>query len=83
MLIFCSIALIFGGKTVVDQISSSQIYLAALASDLNLSEEDSKKDNLDTAEESGPLWVDNWTTAYNSKPMWQLSLGYFVCGPLG
>ena len=31
MLIFCSIALLFGGKTVIDQISSSQIYLAALA----------------------------------------------------
>jgi len=26
------------------------------------------------------LWVDKWTTAYNSKPMWQLSIGYFVCG---
>ena len=28
----------------------------------------------------GPLWVDKWTKAYKSKPMWQLSLGYFVCG---
>ena len=31
MLIFGSIALIFGGKTVIDQISSSQIYLASLS----------------------------------------------------
>ena len=61
-------------------VPSSIIVLKNTPSDLNLSEEDSKKDNLDTAEESGPLWVDNWTTAYNSKPMWQLSLGYFVCG---
>ena len=61
-------------------VPSSIIVLKNAPSDLNLSEEDSKKDNLDTAEESGPLWVDNWTTAYNSKPMWQLSLGYFVCG---
>lgn len=30
--------------------------------------------------EEGPLWVDKWTKAYKSKPMWQLSLGYFVCG---
>ena len=34
----------------------------------------------ESSEESGPLWVDKWTTAYNSKPMWQLSIGYFVCG---
>tara|TARA_B100001250_G_scaffold97499_1_gene81796 strand:- start:15873 stop:17141 length:1269 start_codon:yes stop_codon:yes gene_type:complete len=61
-------------------VPSSIIVLKNTPSDLNLSEEDSKKDNLDTTEESGPLWVDNWTTAYNSKPMWQLSLGYFVCG---
>lgn len=61
-------------------VPSSIIVLKNTPSDLNLSEEDSKKDNLDTAEESGPLWVDNWSTAYNSKPMWQLSLGYFVCG---
>ena len=61
-------------------VPSSIIVLKNSPSDLNLSAEDSKKDNLDTAEESGPLWVDNWTTAYNSKPMWQLSLGYFVCG---
>ena len=61
-------------------VPSSILVLKNTPSDLNLSEEDSKKDNLDTAEESGPLWVDNWTTAYNSKPMWQLSLGYFVCG---
>ena len=31
MLIFGSVALIFGGKTVIDQISSSQIYLASLS----------------------------------------------------
>ena len=61
-------------------VPSSIIVLKNTPSDLNLSEEDSKKDNLDTTEESGPLWVDNWSTAYNSKPMWQLSLGYFVCG---
>ena len=61
-------------------VPSSIIVLKNSPSDLNLSAEDSKKDNLDTTEESGPLWVDNWTTAYNSKPMWQLSLGYFVCG---
>tara|TARA_B110000240_G_C13494177_1_gene450945 strand:+ start:962 stop:2230 length:1269 start_codon:yes stop_codon:yes gene_type:complete len=30
--------------------------------------------------EEGPLWVDEWPKAYNSKPMWQLSIGYFVCG---
>ena len=61
-------------------VPSSIIVLKNTPSDLNLSEEDSKKDNLDTTEESGPLWVDNWSTAYNSKPMWQLSLGYVVCG---
>ena len=38
-------------------------------------------DNLDSdIDENGPLWVDNWSAAYNSKPMWQLSIGYFVCG---
>ena len=31
-------------------------------------------------DENGPLWVDEWSKAYNSKPMWQLSIGYFVCG---
>ena len=31
-------------------------------------------------QESGPLWVDKWSTAYNTRPMWQLSIGYFVCG---
>ena len=31
-------------------------------------------------EEDGPLWVKEWTKAYKSKPMWQLSLGYFICG---
>jgi len=31
-------------------------------------------------DEEGPLWVKEWTKAYQSKPMWQLSLGYFVCG---
>jgi len=31
-------------------------------------------------EEEGPLWVQEWTKAYKSKPMWQLSLGYFICG---
>mgnify|MGYP001427572231 FL=1 len=30
--------------------------------------------------EDGPLWVDEWSKAYSSKPMWQLSIGYFVCG---
>jgi MFS family permease len=30
--------------------------------------------------EEGPLWVDEWSKAYSSKPMWQLSIGYFVCG---
>ena len=30
--------------------------------------------------DAGPLWVDIWSNAYNSKPMWQLSIGYFVCG---
>ena len=30
--------------------------------------------------EEGPLWVDKWSNAYNSRPMWQLSIGYFVCG---
>tara|TARA_B110000263_G_scaffold54413_1_gene45820 strand:- start:1077 stop:2345 length:1269 start_codon:yes stop_codon:yes gene_type:complete len=30
--------------------------------------------------EEGPLWVNEWSKAYNSKPMWQLSIGYFVCG---
>ena len=32
------------------------------------------------SEPAGPLWVEKWTTAYRSKPMWQLSLGYFICG---
>ena len=31
MLIFGAVALFFGGKTVIDQISSSQIYLASLS----------------------------------------------------
>jgi MFS family permease len=46
-----------------------------------------KNISLDTSQEldsknieEGPLWVDQWSKAYNSKPMWQLSIGYFVCG---
>ena len=28
----------------------------------------------------GPLGADKWTEAFSSWPMWQLSIGYFVCG---
>ena len=28
----------------------------------------------------GPLGSDSWTEAFKSWPMWQLSIGYFVCG---
>ncbi len=28
----------------------------------------------------GPLGSDRWTEAFKSWPMWQLSIGYFVCG---
>ena len=27
-----------------------------------------------------PLQVDNWREAYNSRPMWQITGAYFVCG---
>jgi len=47
--------------------------------DIN-SSENKNLDNSKLNQESGPLWVNKWTTAYNSKPMWQLSIGYFVCG---
>ena len=28
----------------------------------------------------GPLGAEGWTEAFKSWPMWQLSIGYFVCG---
>ena len=28
----------------------------------------------------GPLGSDRWTDSFKSWPMWQLSIGYFVCG---
>ena len=28
----------------------------------------------------GPLGAERWTEAFRSWPMWQLSIGYFVCG---
>ena len=28
----------------------------------------------------GPLGSDSWTDSFKSWPMWQLSIGYFVCG---
>ena len=41
---------------------------------------ENQSNNNETKVEDGPLWVDKWSNAYNSKPMWQLSIGYFVCG---
>jgi MFS family permease len=41
---------------------------------------ESQSNNNETKVEDGPLWVDKWSNAYDSKPMWQLSIGYFVCG---
>lgn len=61
-------------------VPTSIIVLKNDPKDINLSHEDSDQDGNQSSKESGPLWVDKWTTAYNSKPMWQLSLGYFVCG---
>ena len=28
----------------------------------------------------GPLWTDQWRASLSSAPMWQLGMGYFVCG---
>ena len=41
---------------------------------------ENQSNNNETEVEDGPLWGDKWSNAYNSKPMWQLSIGYFVCG---
>jgi len=61
-------------------VPTSIIVLKNEPRDINLTIEDSDQDGNHSSKESGPLWVDKWTTAYNSKPMWQLSIGYFVCG---
>jgi MFS family permease len=29
---------------------------------------------------AGPLVTDNWKSSFSSAPVWQLSLGFFVCG---
>ena len=61
-------------------VPTSIIVLKNEPRDINLTIEDSDQEGNHSSKESGPLWVDKWTTAYNSKPMWQLSIGYFVCG---
>ena len=46
-------------------------------------EEPRKSDNGETQIEIqpvGPGFVDQWQDALSSKPIWQLSFGYFVCG---
>ena len=61
-------------------VPTSIIVLKNEPRDIDLTIEDSDQEGNHSSKESGPLWVDKWTTAYNSKPMWQLSIGYFVCG---
>lgn len=41
---------------------------------------ESTGDHLPQPEPEGPLSTDRWRDSLSSPPMWQLSMGYFVCG---